>query len=855
MIRVKYSNVLYIDGLTEKQLEQVKDELTIVNPKYLSAMKYSNNINYISINKYIFYYEILGQTLIAPQGYILPFKYTVVKDTTCEKTVFNFPKFNLKLRDIQIEAYNSYIQDTNKGIISLPTGSGKEHPLTTLILTPEGFIKMGDIKIGQKVISEEGKPCNVIGVFPQGRKDVYRVTFKDNTSVKCGKEHLWKIRTYNMRKNNTPYKIMTLSEILKLPLKYEGAYNLRIPLTKPIVFKENFSGLPIHPYVLGALLGDGCTCRVNHVKQNVVYFSNPEKDVVDKVNSLIKEFGYFSKNHSTLCQYRFTRFDKRDSIKNSEFLNYIRDLKLDVKSGSKFIPEIYKYSTIEDRKLLLQGLFDTDGYVAINGAFSISSSGEILVNDILWLCRSLGYRPNLRVQDRRGNIKKVGVKEYVTKSIEYSVSIPTHDLIFTSKKHIEKNKLAVNNHPNNNIHRYDDLSIVSIEYSGVEECQCIAVDSECHTYLCGDFIVTHNTVLGMYIASRLKQRTLIIVHKDDLLTGWQKDIEKTFNGVIKTGIIKAQKYTIEKYFTIATIQTLSRMSMDVLEDTLSYFGLIIVDECSHIPASTFSLINYFSGAYRIGLSATVERNDGMEKLFNLYLGGFGYKFDKSKSTKDVLPAKVCIATVPIVYIPTVIKNSKGKYIECEEDTPHCIPIDKIAHKLKPHVHFMELENHVIRNPIFANKICTDIVHEYRKGRSIVIFFNQKAHCLEYYEGLIQYYNIPEKDIQIYYGDSEESNDVLLGRAESKEVKITLTTYKKANEGTNVKAWEVCFLASSINNGMGVQQTTGRIRRSNSNKINPVLVYDYSLPNVYTIGKHIYTRIRRYMELKYKVINR
>ena len=488
MIRVKYSNVLYIDGLTEKQLEQVKDELTIVNPKYLSAMKYSNNINYISINKYIFYYEILGQTLIAPQGYILPFKYTVVKDTTCEKTVFNFPKFNLKLRDIQIEAYNSYIQDTNKGIISLPTGSGKSN-------------------------------------------------------------------------------------------------------------------------------------------------------------------------------------------------------------------------------------------------------------------------------------------------------------------------------------------------------------------------------LGLYIAHRLKQRTLIIVHKDDLLTGWQKDIEKTFNGVIKAGIIKAQKYTIEKYFTITTIQTLSRMDISTLEDTLSYFGILIVDEMHHIPASTFSLINYFSGAYRIGLSATVERNDGMEKLFNLYLGGFGYKFDKSKSTKDVLPAKVCIATVPIVYIPTVIKNSKGKYIECEEDTPHCIPIDKIAHKLKPHVHFMELENHVIRNPIFANKICTDIVHEYRKGRSIVIFFNQKAHCLEYYEGLIQYYNIPEKDIQIYYGDSEESNDVLLGRAESKEVKITLTTYKKANEGTNVKAWEVCFLASSINNGMGVQQTTGRIRRSNSNKINPVLVYDYSLPNVYTIGKHIYTRIRRYMELKYKVINR
>ena len=91
------------------------------------------------------------------------------------------------------------------------------------------------------------------------------------------------------------------------------------------------------------------------------------------------------------------------------------------------------------------------------------------------------------------------------------------------------------------------------------------------------------------------------------------------------------------------------------------------------------------------------------------------------------------------------------------------------------------------------------------------------------------------------------------KAESRQALITLATYSIATEGTNVKAWEVAFLVSSINNEKNTEQAVGRVRRSKEGKINPVKVYDYSLPNVYSIGtKHYYTRNKRYKKLGFTI---
>ena len=101
---------------------------------------------------------------------------------------------------------------------------------------------------------------------------------------------------------------------------------------------------------------------------------------------------------------------------------------------------------------------------------------------------------------------------------------------------------------------------------------------------------------------------------------------------------------------------------------------------------------------------------------------------------------------------------------------------------------------------------------------------------------------------MFYGDNT-NNKAVLEKAESTRKFITLTTYAKATEGTNVKQWEVEFLVSSINNGKNTEQALGRIRRVKEGfKINPVIFYDYRFPDVYLMKNHGFTRDKRYKEM-------
>lgn len=94
------------------------------------------------------------------------------------------------------------------GIIISPMGTGKAQPLTSKVLTPDGFKTMGDMHIGSEVIGYDGKPHKVIGVFPQGIRPVYKLTFSDGSIVECDEEHLWQVKV------NNSVKVITLREIL-----------------------------------------------------------------------------------------------------------------------------------------------------------------------------------------------------------------------------------------------------------------------------------------------------------------------------------------------------------------------------------------------------------------------------------------------------------------------------------------------------------------------------------------------------------------------------------------------------------------------------------------------------------------
>jgi len=357
-------------------------------------------------------------------------------------------------------------------------GGGKENPLYTKVLTPNGWVKMGDLKVGMEVCTPFGKPSKILQIFEHKDRDIYRLHTKDKQAADCGIEHLWAFRTetqlQSYRKNNDVAKNIYVNTTEDLIRRLERGEALYIPNPKAVEFTHK--ELPIPPYVLGVLLGDGCITDSGFISTNRIYVINGESDIINKVASLcdatkitVAERGYHT--------YIFTPHAK-------EYYEYIKSVGLNVKSGDKFIPEEYLFSDEQQRRELLAGLFDCDGTVDPNGSFVFFTSSKKLKDTFMHLCRSLGIKCNYQYVYKETDNAKRGYAE------NYIISVQTRDSIFSSKKHQER----FSNVPKKKfVHGCDHARIESIEKVGHGDTRCIYIDDPMHLYIIDDFITTHNT--------------------------------------------------------------------------------------------------------------------------------------------------------------------------------------------------------------------------------------------------------------------------------------------------------------------------------------------------------------------------
>lgn len=361
-------------------------------------------------------------------------------------------------------------------------GGGKQQPLNAKILTPSGWQTMGDMKVGSKVMTPFDGVATVIGVFPQGIKDVYELETLDGRKCECGLEHLWTVRTpkqvHKYRAHNKEWGwTMTLltKDLIDGLAKGKRFF---IPNNKAIEFGKK--ELPIPPYVLGVMLGDGCLTIWRNEKGFKI--SNTECDIINKVAKLTDTTRVYEQPS---C---FTKLFYTPHYK--EYKEYLRERCLLDYSYNKFIPEEYLHSSIEQRKQLLAGLFDTDGSVEpYDNSYSFSTTSEKLKDTFIELCRSLGYMCSCR-EDRRAN-------KY-TKGVAYDIVIRTDDIIFTSEKH--KARYNKKRNGRRSYARSNDHSrIISIKKVRRDECQCILVDDAKHLYITDDYITTHNS-FGLVLA-------------------------------------------------------------------------------------------------------------------------------------------------------------------------------------------------------------------------------------------------------------------------------------------------------------------------------------------------------------------
>ena len=333
---------------------------------------------------------------------------------------------------------------------------GKALSLDTNILTPTGWVKNRDIKLGDTVIGRDGKPTKVIGVYPQGITNNYSLTLKDGRTIDCCEDHEWTVYSSKWGKERT----FTTKELyIKLQcVRYKNRISLP-RFTGDYGIEKNFI---IPPYVMGVLIGDGCLTRG-------MCYCKPNVEILNKVQSLLPNSDvHFGGDNKTVYITNFI-----------EGLNYIRKIGLNTQSYSKFIPQEYFHSSKEQREELFNGLMDTDGF-KFNTGWEYSTTSKQLALDVQQLAWSLGYCA--KIITRIGKYKKDN--KVTTTRLNYRVFITTHN----------------------------PLTIVDIQPTKSFETQCIHVDNKDHLFVIEDYIVTHNSALAQQIAENISVNHNVLFH-------------------------------------------------------------------------------------------------------------------------------------------------------------------------------------------------------------------------------------------------------------------------------------------------------------------------------------------------------
>lgn len=374
------------------------------------------------------------------------------------------------------------------------TGSGKAQPLDAKVHTPTGWRRMGDIKVGDLVSTPSGGSAPVKAVYPQGAKDIFRVTFADGRSTETCAEHLWEVHHKHWNGKYKPGQsrvgcakprvLSTLALAAQLE-KSKGAFKIRLPdpIEKPV--RE----LPLHPYLMGLLLGDGNM-------SDYLRYSTADEELVEAFAEMLPET---SELNSYEYESRYTYWIRskkehspagRRNPDGSYMRNPVKVILNDLGlmgcvSHTKFIPEMYREASIAQRQMLLQGLMDTDGYAGSTCAsLSYSSTSLVLAQNVQELVRSLGGIASISSKVPTYTYK--GEKRTVRLCYNVNIRHPNPQSLFR----LERKRKGLDSY------QYAEtlkLAVSKIELIGQKEAQCIHIDDTSHLYVTDDYVVTHNS--------------------------------------------------------------------------------------------------------------------------------------------------------------------------------------------------------------------------------------------------------------------------------------------------------------------------------------------------------------------------
>lgn len=485
--------------------------------------------------------------------------------------------------------------------------SGKALKNGTKVLTENGPIPIEELRVGDQVYASNGRLYPVIGVFPQGVKQLYKVRFIDGVEKICSKDHIWIVRDMANGRIRE-FKPKTLGDMIekgilrpRVPSDHKRGitkpnYRWEIPLCEPLE-RESVDYF-ISPYIMGVLIGDGCL----HCYPEISIYDG-DSDIMDRVRAELQT-GYELKvyKHKTQCSaYRIV--SEHTGHKRNGYINELERLSIRVPSKDKFIPKTYLNGSISQRKALLAGLMDTDGSVSRH-VISYTSTSLQLINDIIYLVQSLGgyATPPILCKNTQGN-------SY------YAIYLRVRFNPFGCKRKYDKASCFTGR----NCHR----KILTVEEVEPGACTCISVDSPDHSYLLEDHVVTHNTTFAAHACAEIQKQGRIAGYIDT-----EQAVDPDY--MTSLGVdMSSDKFVLSQADTAEMALTIIRRMLDCPE-----IGVIVLDSIAalvpkaridgEVGDAVIALVARLMSAELPIIAQKAKKNQTLVIFINQYRSNIGF---------------------------------------------------------------------------------------------------------------------------------------------------------------------------------------------------------------------------------------
>lgn len=389
-----------------------------------------------------------------------------------------------------------FLATAKRALLADEPGLGKALANSELVLTPTGFVPIDTLKIGDQVIGANGQATDIVGVYPQGARDIYCVEFSDGSNSLVDLDHLWQVESVRTRGP----QVATTEWLVEQGLTQKnGKKKYRIPMVAPVVFAYAKEPLPIPAYVLGNILGGGSCSRTGSVRLTTTDIETAQR---------IRLAG------------QVVKWDGKKTYALKGIAANIRALGLAGHAASnKFIPNQYLRASVSDRKNILRGLMDSNGQISSDGTVvQFFYASHQLADGVAELVQSLGgtaqrsYRPD----PQWGN---------------FPVFTLTIETLFNPFL-LERKASLWRSRKKASTSRY----INSVKYSHVEEATCIRVSAEDHLFVMREYVVTHNTAQAIRGIAKLYERgedvfPVLVICPNTLKKNWEREFALWWPGI------------------------------------------------------------------------------------------------------------------------------------------------------------------------------------------------------------------------------------------------------------------------------------------------------------------------------------